>query len=73
MDVDIKPEENGKENPRSTSSPIPAVVPSSGSANSVPPPLLKHAPPSQQPGSPLKQTASPHKQQPPPLQQQQPR
>ena len=80
MDVDVKPEENGKENPTNTSSPAPAVLPSSGSVNSTPPPLLKQAPTSQQPGSPLnkpasplKQPASPHKQQPPPLQQQQPR
>ena len=80
MDVDVKAEENGKENPANTSSPVPAVLPSAGSANSAPPPLLKQASPTQQPGSPLKQPASPlkqpaspHKQQPPPLQQQQPR
>ena len=52
MDVDVKPEENGKEDP----SPTPVTIPPS----TAPPPLLKQASP-QQPSSPLKQG-------PPPLQ-----
>ncbi len=71
----MKPEENGKENPSSTASPAPAMLPASSGVATAPPPLLKQPAPAitTQPGSPLKQPASPHKQQPPPLQQQQPR
>lgn len=52
MEVDLKPDENGKDSTTATN--LPASVPMTTGPNGAPPPLLKQAPSSQQPASPLK-------------------